>query len=504
MVRSLLCIALLLPFFLLAGEFTASISRKEIHANENFILTLTLKDASPKDNPSIRPLENSFTINSEQHSSNFTLLNGRMSSSTVWKIGLTSAHEGNIVIPSINIQTSEGVLTTQPIAVTVMKENPGSSNVPHQKDLALVGDVSKKKPYKNEPFFYNVKLVSTLEFANIKMPKLQIPDAIVELSNEPKVYHKIIEGRITNLVDFNYVITPLKSGVLTIPPVILQGNIPAKRQTRGSSLFDEDFDPMSMFHGFVRMEPFTLKSQELQIDVQPAVAGLSPWLPANSLTIEEQWDDHQLLQVGEPMLRSFKITAEGMLSSQLLSLGDLQVGDSNFKIYADKPEINDEINENSIRSSLKGQYTLIPQQAGDLTLPEITIAWWDVTKEAKVMTRLSARTIHILPASYNGQDRIALLDDNKLSESGHHTEVRQKDVLLYVLLGSLALLLAGAVFWVMALQRRIAKMSKMPSTMPANNKIEKVRPKLLQAVQKEKQAKEIKDKKEKLPDLNPT
>ena len=69
----LIFLFLLLPSFLLSGEFVASVSRNPINVNESFTLTLTLKDASARGSPSITPLKNSFYINSQQQSLNTTV-----------------------------------------------------------------------------------------------------------------------------------------------------------------------------------------------------------------------------------------------------------------------------------------------------------------------------------------------------------------------------------------------------------------------------------------------
>src|SRR5689334_21807097 len=78
-----------LPFFLFSGEFRASVSQNEVGVGESFALTLTLIDASAQVSPSIEPLRKSFSIHSQQQSSNTVYNNGKLSSSTTWKYVLT-------------------------------------------------------------------------------------------------------------------------------------------------------------------------------------------------------------------------------------------------------------------------------------------------------------------------------------------------------------------------------------------------------------------------------
>ena len=167
-------------------------------------------------------------------------------------------------------------------------------------------EASLAKPYKNEPVFYTLRLTTKTHLANVSLQKFTIDDAIVESNGEPKAYKKIIDGIQINVIEFSFIITPLKSGPLTIPPLVVQGGIPMKRTPQRGSFFDDDFDQMFIMPGFERLKPFTLSSNETTLDVQPAVSGITPWLPAKSLKIEEIWDDSQTFQTGEPITREYK------------------------------------------------------------------------------------------------------------------------------------------------------------------------------------------------------
>ncbi len=193
-----------------------------------------------------------------------------------------------------------------------------------------------------------------------------------------------------------------------------------------------------MIHGFERLQPFRIATEEVSVEIQPALTGMNPWIPARSFKIEEIWDESQTYRVGDPLNRLFKMSAEGVKSSQLPSLQDQQLNDSNFKIYADKPELEDETKEGSIRSLRREQYTLIPQHPGPVTLPEITVAWWDVTKKEKAFAKIPARTLQILPAVDHERAGIADSLSDSFKESflplvTHHEEEIKRDPLLYVL-----------------------------------------------------------------------
>lgn len=498
MVTRLIFLCLLWPLFLFSGEFTASVSSNQVSIGESFTLSLTLKDTSAKATPATDSLKNVFRITSEQQLFNTTMVGGQVTSSTTWKLTLIPHKEGPVVIPAIKIDTSAGILFSQPITIQVVKKvSENSSKVSDSNDPAIATHVSNLKPYKNEPFIYTVRITSKKNLANIQMQKIELDNAIVEMHGEPKISNKVVDGINIGIVEWEYLITPLKAGTLKVPSTVVQGMMPIERKPQRRSFFNDDLDFFSMMQGFDQLKPFALSTEETTVDILPAVADVNPWLPARSLKIEEIKGDTQTFQVGEPFTRSFKISAEGIRSSQLPSLSDLQMSDPHFKIYADKPELGDDA---GLKSSRIEQYTIIPQQQGSLILPELSIVWWDTVKKEKVVAHIPSKTLQVMPAAENtfksdmisaSQESFTAIEPQKAAP--------QRDPLLYVVIAVLAVVLAAAILWAVNLQKKIRQLNKAPAEPKEEVKPAKT---LKKSVSKKKAP--AKDKREKLPDLNPT
>lgn len=514
----------LLPSFLCAGQFTASVNRNEINSNEMLTLNLTLKDASAKGTPTVNALKHAFTVSTQQQLSNTFINNGKISVSTVWKFTLIPTSEGELTIPSIPLNTNEGVLYTEPLTVKVLKKSSANNNVDSidANGLALKTELSKHNPYKNEPIVITVRLSSTQDLANLTVQKIQIDDAVLEQNGEAKITKKFVDGRYVGEIEFSYLLTPMKAGPLKIPSMVIHGGVASKRKTHLQSFFDEDFDPFAMLSGFERLKPFVLATKEMILDVQPALANINPWLPAKSLTIEEQWDDAQAFQVGEPITRAFKIVAEGIRANQLPSLNDLQAAEKSIKVYADKPVLSDNVSEGAIKSSRTEQYTLIPQQAGEIVLPEIKLNWWNVDKKATEQALVPARRLTIAAANNATKINSDTATASELAPNGMQTGSLETNYLLYIIAAALAGLLCAAIVWGMALQNKIKRLSQNDAPQKdkghKNSKYDqkhgaednaKYSPQNAKAKHSAVNAaptmpKEKKDKHEKLPDLNPT
>ena len=498
MVRPYIVIFFILPFVLFSAEFVERVNRHQVHLGESVTLTLMLKDATAHSPPEIEALSHVFHIESQQQSNSLSIVNGKMSSQTIWKLVLIPKTEGIIQIPAISVQTSEGLLTSRPINIEVAARGEGGQpSSGHPKITAAVG-VSNAHPYKAEPFVYTVRLMSPNQVSNIQIEKFHIEDAIVEAHGEPNVYTQIHNGIHMLVVDIHYLITPLKPGTLKFPSVILRGVTPAERQ----QAFEHEFDFFSMMSGLNRLEPFIVTTPEGSVEVQAPIGGMQPWIPAKSFHLEEEWEDKQVFRVGEPFVRKLSIQAEGIKVNQLPDLGEIQKAGSQFKVYADKPELKEEMREGTFYSHKKEQYTLIPQSSGSLVLPEISLEWWDVVKKEKKIAKIPARTIEVLPSSKsfspNGEE-VALVDQHAASVLS--TLSSPNDNFLSFVIWGLILVIIALLLGIFVLLKKLLRVQSH-STKEHTQLGQKGYNPFNDPDLKEKTT--TKEKKESLPDLNPT
>lgn len=359
---------LLFPLFAFAGEFQASLSQNPVAFGEGVTLNLVLSEANAKATPSWEILKGDFSIVGQGQEQSTTVINGKASKSIAWRLTLMPQKTGDLLIPSISILTEEGILQTEPITVHV----GGSAK---NEETLLSAHISKETPYKNETLLYMLRLTSPYELANLALDKIAIQDAIITPAEKATLKKEIVNGVKMNVIELSYFITPLKAGPLEIPSFTLQGAIPSQ----GGRFFDL----------FSHYKPFFKQTDPILLEVK--APQMTPWLPAEKITIKDSWSSSPL-QIHEPIMRELEIYSEGILSSQL---PHLEMDHEAFKIYADPPQLKEEILNGKLISTKKQQFTLIPQKAGEITLPAISIAWWDLTKDQKSIAELPERPLQI-------------------------------------------------------------------------------------------------------------
>ncbi|MCI5055605.1 MAG: BatD family protein, partial [Flavobacteriales bacterium] len=162
---------LIFPMISIAADFNASVNTDTLGVGEPLILELKLSDASPKVDPDISVLNKDFAITSKQILSNTTIINGSMSSSMSWQYRLVPKKEGKLKIPAITIESSEGMLSSKPISLSIEKAAFQQQKT-DDKDITISARVNKVTPYKNEPIIYTFQLISSQNLTHIQLRPL--------------------------------------------------------------------------------------------------------------------------------------------------------------------------------------------------------------------------------------------------------------------------------------------------------------------------------------------
>jgi hypothetical protein len=147
---------------------------------------------------------------------------------------------------------------------------------------------------------------------------------------------------------------------------MFEGRVP---NGRSNSLFDQ-------FMQSGTLKRMRSKSVSVKVKPRPANIAADDWLPAEKLTIEQEWsEDITQLRSGEPVTRTLTIKAEGLTAEQL---NDPEFPDINgVKQYPDKAVTENQHKRDGITGTRQIKVAMIPTQAGRYVIPQISIPWWN-------------------------------------------------------------------------------------------------------------------------------
>ena len=394
----------LLIWLLLAGGLTwaaapqVQLDRNRVSAGETLTLRLNA-DSSATGEPDFTPLEQDFDILSRGQSKMTSIVNGVISNTRQWTLQLAPKRMGRLMIPAISL----GAAQSQATAVEVVAD-ADRSPADGPRPLFMEAEAEHQTPYVQQPFGYRVKLYFRQQPQQAALSDPQADGATIQRVGEDHGREQVINGQTYIVIERTYLVTPQRSGPLTIQSPRLDAVVPEPRPGTQRDPFadlDEAFGG-SLFQGMPGMGSPGRRVVErapdltLQIRAQPA-GSVSPWLPATSVQLSDEWTPTPpVFQVGEPLTRTLTITAQGTTAAQLPNL-DAGMLDG-VQVYPDQPRAED-LSGVAAPTAIKSfKIALVPSRAGPLTLPEIRLDWWDTVADAPRVAIILARTVEVAPA----------------------------------------------------------------------------------------------------------
>ncbi len=315
--------------------------------------------------------------------------NGTIISKVIWNLEISPRESGQIVLPPVTV----GDLATRPLLLQVAEAPTGADRT-----VYVEASVDNEQPYVQSQVIYTIRVFQRVQFSDASLDYPSAPGITVQQIDEGEQLTENIDGQPYNVFTRRYVLFPQTSGRIVIPPVTLQGAMPGTR-SRSTGLFTP-------------RNRFSRQSNPIELDVKPRPDSFTGqwWLPVSSIDLAQQWvTPAEEYFVGRPLTRTITLTANGVGEAQLPEIDPPELATA--KIYADASEAQTISVDSGVQATRRFSWAIIPQQAGQLTLPEVTIPWFDVVSGTIQTATLPAQTIEIQAAV----DDAAALSNNSTS-----------------------------------------------------------------------------------------
>ncbi len=365
------------------AEVSASTDRSVLSIDESINLEIQLNNASGTPNLSV--LDDDFTILKQSQSQNYSLINGHASRTHTWSITLLPKHVGELTIPAISVGDDK----TQPIHLVIQKQSqtPGADGKEVYLNIKLSGNpiTDKTHYYVQQQIIVTVQLFHRIRFTNGGLSELKIDNTVIEPLQQNVSYSKTIGKHRYNVIENSYAIYPQQSGQLTIPAINFSGNAEI---SQSFSLFSRPGKQI-----ISRTKPISLTI----LPIPDNYTGAS-WLPAESLELEANiLEDAKTIIAGEAITRHIVIRAKGLLGSQLPAISI--PASKQIKTYPDKEKLSNQLLNGEVLGIRRDTIAIIPLKAGEFTLPEIKIDWWNTKTNQQQSSIIAAQTLLAQPSS---------------------------------------------------------------------------------------------------------
>lgn len=364
---------------LMAGSAQATVSatvdRPIVDRNESFTLELVVSadlDASPD----LSALDADFEIGQTSKLSNTRIVNGQITRSISWTITLMSRRSGTVTIPPIPVGNEQ----SNPVTIQVREP----ANVPPgEADVFISADVDYNEAYVQAQVMYTIKIFQAVATRQpvLRPPEFTGAEAIVEQAGEQRNYEAVLGDRAYSVRELSFAVFPQEEGEISIAPARFEARVLRDGRITGRKVFESEGQ-------VIAVRP---------IPAPPADYPNAAWLPAREVTLQDQWSrEPDELRAGEPISRNVTVTALGQLETQIPVIDPPLVAGVN--VYPDRPALSRNIEAGGIRGSRTDQYAMIGVDAGEVRLPALELAWFDIDAGEWRVATAPERVVNILPS----------------------------------------------------------------------------------------------------------
>ena len=374
-----------------AAQAIATVSKNIVGVNEVFQLTISVDDNVNTNALDLSVLDDDFNYGTPSVSSGTSFVNGVVTRQTEWKIAVAAKEVGELTIPSFRIGASK----TDPITMTVMKSANKSTTSASKPEIRIDAESNKDQLYVGESIRYTVRIQIGEQMSQAALQAPSGDGLNVKQLGEDRQVETVLNGRRYLIITRDYQITANKSGDILLRGAKFTGNLIKGNRGFGSTLqipFEQQADDMTLS---VQAKPSDYK-------------GL--WLPTEALELKQQWQpDVKEIKVGEPISRTITLRIKNAEQSTLPNL-NLQYPNS-VRVYDESPVYgsDDDFTFMTIKQ------VIIPRQSGEITLPELSINWWNTETSQQETSKIDGLTVSVLPGDPGSQALLppqALQSDN--------------------------------------------------------------------------------------------
>ncbi len=371
-----LCLLSIISNPAFAQSMTAEVNRSQLSIDESLVLTIVSDGLTGQ--PELSPLSKDFEVLGTSTRREVKIIQGVMSDLQSWDIEMIPKRTGELEIPSL---TLKGFSSN---ALTVNVTDAPSAQAQAQGPVFLEVNIDNPSPMLQAQVIYTVRFYSAVRIVDGELSEPVSDKLTIRRLGDDTGFFQERNGTRYRVVERRYAIFPRESGQIEIPPVTLRVNVP------------DDNDSTGSFFG--RVKRLTRRGPAISLDVRgkPESDPGSWWLAAKSLQLSAEWEGNiQEFRVGEPLTRTLTLEVDGATGEQLPELKPLQV--PGLRVYADKPEIVEQPSSDTLLAKRVDKWAIIPQAAGELTLPAVELSWFDTVAETYRVASVPAQVINVLP-----------------------------------------------------------------------------------------------------------
>jgi len=368
-------------------SFRAYVDKTEVSLDDQITLTIEVSGKQNVPDPEL-PLIEDFEVYSSGRSTNFSFVNGKVSSSVTYNYAMVPIKEGQFYIGAVTLKYQGQTYQTQPIKIVVKAGRALTRKIPSGEEikgevtasggeLFLQSKLDKKEAFVGEQITLNLKFYTSVRL--LDQPQLTSPSCTgfwVEELSPQKQYYQVIEGKRYLVNEIKKALFATASGDFTIEPFELKATVEGQKRRRDPfSIFDDDF------FGFARGREVRLKSdpQSVKVLPLPEIGELPNFAGAVGSFKVSLSADTAKVEMNQPITMRIKVSGVGNIKT----IGPPRFPElPDFRHYSSGSSENVNNRSERISGSKIFEEVFIPKSPGKFSFPAVKYTFFNPETKA--------------------------------------------------------------------------------------------------------------------------
>jgi len=366
--------ALLLPPGVRAATFSASLDRDTLTLGESATLSLAFVGGTPKAVP-VPPNIPNLQIAYVGPSSQFSVINGEVSSSVTYNFQVTPQRAGDYTIPAVTAEVGSEKFTSQPLQLKVLQATaPSAQAINSGSQLAFIRLVLPKKEFcVGESFTAQLQLYVANQVRRIsgfQLTGFPADGFVVGKSVRAQDRQTQLGNTAYTIISWVYSLTAIKGGAMTLGPVTANVVLGGRDPTDPFGIFGGGGDQRQLS---LASEPESVKLLPLPRDNVPAdfngaVGTFTMTMTAGPTNVT----------VGDPITVKVQLAGHGSLDG--LTLPE-QPAWHDFKTYPPTTKV-ETVDQLGLQGTKTFEQVVQPENADVKALPPMSFSFFDPDQKA--------------------------------------------------------------------------------------------------------------------------
>ena len=381
-----------------SGAVHAFLDRSHVSLGDT--VTLNIQSSGALGTPDLTPLEQDFHVLGTSNSSSVQIGNGKTTRATQLGIALKPLHAGTLTIPALDV----GGTKTQPLTLQVGAAPSGGSGQTGDPVFMETSTLSSS-PYVGEQTVYTVRLFYLPGVSGSLGDPSADGASLIKLDRDHR-YTVDRNGYAYQVLEYSWALIPQRTGKIAVQGPTFQGQRlavgnPGAWFNNPNALLN---NPNALLNGQLPGigAPVSASAPVTRIDARaaPANAG-KPWLPAHDVQLKlTGLPVNGEMTAGVPLTVTLSISATGQPADALPEPELPAIAGA--RVYPDQTRDSTDDSGQWLQGTRTRNFAIVPQRDGKLSLPAITLNWWDVAHDRAEQASVPARILQVSGAVAGG------------------------------------------------------------------------------------------------------